>query len=427
MVFRSRFVLACGVVLFAMGGAAAAQTFVCGKARGAERPLTAATRYASGSAGFDLVASPTVQNGACSATGSFYFSAPLAEGNYRVEVELGGPEAAVTTVKAEARRLMLLNVHTAAGAHTVERFAVNIRTTALPGGGNVRIKPREVGSLRWDDKLTLEFAGTHPSVRRITVTPAPSIPTVYLAGDSTVVDQDKEPWAAWGQVLPLFFTDAIAVANHAESGETIASSESELRFQKIFSTLRRGDYLFMQFGHNDQKPGKGYVPAATTYSDLTRKYVAMARERGATPVLVTSMNRRTFDSDGHITDTLAPYPQTVRSLAEETHSTLIDLNACSKTLYEAVCEPHSRELFVYAPANTYPDQPEALHDDTHFNSFGAYELARCVVRGIQQSDLPLRKSLRSGVAVFDPAHPDAPSAATIPASPAVAVQTPYGR
>ena len=415
------------VLLCAACGGVGAQTFRCGAAKGGAHVLTAGTRYRKAEAGFDLVPSPAVEGGACTSASSFFFSVPLAEGNYRVQVELGGPQASVTTVKAEGRRLMLLDVSTAAGGRMVKSFAVNVRTTALPGGGTVHIKPREIGSLRWDEKLSLEFAGTQPSVRRITITPAPAIPTVYLAGDSTVVDQDKEPWTAWGQVLPLFLTDKVAVANHAESGETIASSESELRFQKIFSTLRRGDYLMMQFGHNDQKPGKGYVPAATTYRDLTRKYMTMARERGATPVLVTSMNRRTFDAAGHITDTLAPYPQTVRAMAAETHMALIDLNACSKTLYEAIGEPQSRELFVYAPANTYPGQTEALHDDTHFNAFGAYEIARCVVRGIQQSDLPLRKLLRPGTTVFDPSHPDTPAAVHIPASPTVETATPYGR
>lgn len=412
--------LLCGAML-------RAEVYTCGAVKHGARVLTGVTRYKAGQAGFDLAASPEVRGGACTAAGSFFLSAPLQEGNYRVTVELGGPEASVTTVKAEARRLMLLNVRTAAGGHRAESFAVNIRTTALPSGGAVKIKPREVGSLRWDEKLTLEFAGTRPSVRRITITPAPELPTIYLAGDSTVVDQDKEPWAAWGQVLPLFLNDKVAVANHAESGETIASSQSEMRFEKIFSTFRRGDYLFMQFGHNDQKPGKGNVPAATTYSELMRKYTAMARERGGTPVLVTSMNRRTFDTSGRITDTLAPYPQTVRALAAEMGTTLVDLNACSRTLYEAVGEPHSRELFVYAPANTYPDQPESLHDDTHFNSFGAYEIARCVVRELQASRLPVKAWLRPEAGRFDPAKPDDPAQVAIPASPLAQAESPYGR
>ncbi len=427
MMSRRAFQAGAGLLAtLACAGALQAETYTCGTQAGAH-PLLSETRYSIGGAGFDLAPSPEIRNGSCIGTGSFFISFALLPGNYVVTVDLGGPQQSSTTVKAEARRLMLLNVATAPGRHTVQQFAVNTRTTDLPDGRKVQIKPREAGSLRWDSKLTLEFAGTNPSVRSIQIAPAPAIPAVYLAGDSTVVDQDKEPWAAWGQVLPLFLDSGVAVANHAESGETIASSTSALRFEKIFSTLRAGDYLFLQFGHNDQKPGSDYVPAATTYSELTRKYIALARKRGATPVLVTSMNRRTFDENGHIRDTLAPYPQTVRSLAEETRTALLDLNACSRQLYEGLGPANSRELFVYAPANTYPDQPEALHDDTHFNAFGAYELARCVVTEIRTAGLPLARHLRRDVAAFDPAHPDSPAAVSIPPSPTVDTNTPYGR
>ena len=117
----------------------------------------------------------------------------------------------------------------------------------------VKLKPREVGSLDWDSKLTLEFNGEHPGFRSIEIKPIRET-TIYLAGDSTVVDQDVEPWAAWGQMLPRFFRPGVVIANHAESGETIRSFEGERRFAKVMSLIQPGDYLFMQFGHNDQKP-----------------------------------------------------------------------------------------------------------------------------------------------------------------------------
>lgn len=405
-----------------------AQQWTCGAAKHSA-VLTTDTRASATAAGFDLAEPPaSIEHGACVSNHSFFFSVPLPEGNYTVDVELGGPEASNTTVKAEGRRLMLMPVMLAAGQHRSERFTVNIRTPQISGGGEVKRKPRELDSLRWDSKLTLEFAGDHPAVRTIQIKPAPaSTITVYLAGDSTVVDQDKEPWAAWGQMLPALFDSRVAIANHAESGETIRSSTTERRFDKIFSTIKRGDYLFMQFGHNDQKPGSGYVPAETTYTDLTKRYIAMARDRGAIPVLVTSMNRRTFDEAGHIRDTLAPYPETVRKIANEEHVALIDLNAMSKTLYEAIGEPHSRELFVYAAANTYPGQTEALHDDTHFNAYGAYELARCVVLGIQHLSLPLARMLRHPNIRFDPSHPDTAASILIPPTPFIDSAKPYER
>ena len=396
--------------------------------KSADQALALSPSTVSGpdSAGFDRGTQPEIlQSTACSSSKPFFFSAPLPEGNYKVTVTLGGSLDATTTVKAESRRLVLLNVHTGAGEHVSESFIVNVRRPANPGQGAVMLKPRELGALDWDDKLTLEFSGQQPSVQRIQIERA-SVPTVYLAGDSTVVDQDKEPWAAWGQMLPFFFGPDVAIANHAESGETIASFESERRFAKIFSTIKAGDYLFIQFAHNDQKPGRGNV-SPDRYADLLRKYIGMALEKHVTPILVTSMNRRTFDAEGHVTDTLAPYPETMRTVAQKEHVALIDLNRMSTILYQAIGEANSRSLFVYAAPGTYPNQPDALHDDTHFNNYGAYELARCLVLGIEQTDIPLAKSLRKPVQKFDPSHPDLPSDVHIPPSPFVEQQKPYER
>ena len=163
------------------------------------------------------------------------------------------------------------------------------------------------------------------------------------------------------------------------------------------------------------------------YTGLLAKYIAKAREMGATPVLVTSMNRRTFDAGGRITDTLAPYPELMRKIAAEQKVALIDLNAMSKMLYEAIGEPNSRSLFVYAAPNTYPKQPDALHDDTHFNGYGAYELARCVVQGIVDDRLPLASLLREPHPHFDPQHPDAASAVALPSASFYDLEKPYER
>jgi lysophospholipase L1-like esterase len=416
-------------LLIAIAPGMGAQTYVCGKAARTDAIiLTEDSRFSSTTAGFDLNTAPRVTSKSCASATSFFFSTSLPEGNYTITVVLGGPLASVTTVRAEARRLMLTPVAVPAGRSRTESFTVNIRRPQIGGTDQVvKRKPRELNSLDWDSKLTLEFSGTQPSVRNIRIAPAdPDIPTVFLAGDSTVVDQDNEPWAAWGQMLPAFFGPGVAVANHAESGETLRSFEGEKRFEKIFSTLKRGDYLFLQFAHNDQKSGSGYVPP-DVYASLLRKYIAMTRDKGATPVLVTSMNRRTFDSQGHITDSLAPYPQTMREVAESEHVALIDLNAMSKTLYESVGEPNSRSLFVYANPGSYPGQTEALHDDTHFNSYGAYEVARCVVLGMQQLSLPLVSRLRRPKERFDPAHPDDPAAVALPRTPFFDLERPYER
>lgn len=439
--FRNPAFCAAITLLAAAGGALPAQQqrFVCkASAHLPERALTDATRFDStgGDAayGFDLTASPTtISGGACSSDKPFFFSIPATDGNYQITLELGGPAASTTTVRAESRRLLIDELSLPARGLRRVVFNVNVRTPVIEGAGKpgepplqVRLKPREIGALDWDNKLTLEFNGEHPSVRSITIKRVNNLPTVYIAGDSTVVDQDKEPWAAWGQMLPVFFDAKIVIANEAESGETIKSFVGERRLAKVESTWKRGDYLLVQFAHNDQKPGKGFVPIPE-YKDLMRRFIADARAMGVTPILVTAMNRRKFDPDGKIVQTLGDYPQATREIAAEQHTGLIDLNAMSRTLFEALGDEGTLNAFVHYPANTFPDQPEELKDDTHFNSYGAYELACAIVQSIRDQGLPLKRYLRSGIPPFDPAHPLPFSEWHLPPSPFVSTTTPYGR
>jgi lysophospholipase L1-like esterase len=388
--------------------------------------LNPTTRFEGKKAGWDLDASPAASNGgACSSAKPFFFSFPAKDATYQVTIELGGPSASVMTVKAESRKLMLLNKSIAANETRTFTFNVPVRTPAISGSQMVKLKQREVGGLSWDDKLTLEFNGTNPSVRSITIRTV-SVPTIYIAGDSTVVDQAKEPWTAWGQILPVFFSDRIAISNIAESGETIRSFTDENRFAKIFFTMRAGDYLFIQFAHNDQKAGSGFV-SIPDYKNFLRTYIAETRAKGATPVLVTSMNRRTFNDKGEIQPSLGEYPQAMRDVAAEKGVVLIDLNAQSKTLYEALGPEQSVKAFVHYPANSFPDQPKELKDDTHFNAYGAYELARIIMSQIQTMHLPLASYLRESIPPFDPSHPDPLTTFQLPASPFVSSATPYER
>lgn len=417
-----------GTAIIAGAAQPATYKLVCAShAKSGAEPLAGA-RYKAGKQdfGFDLMASPQVMSGVCHSDKPFFLSVTEPDGDYRVTVVLGNDSAAaVTTVKAEARRLMLEEISTQPEQNAKRSFVVNVRTPDVSTEERVRLKPREIGNLDWDGKLTLEFIGHDPSVRSIEVTPA-QVPTIYIAGDSTVVDQDKEPWAAWGQILPVFFNDKIAVANEAESGETIASFVGEHRFDKIFSTIRAGNYLLMQFAHNDQKPGRGFVPIPE-YKNLLRRYIEKARERDAHPILVTSMNRRFFTPDGKIKPTLGDYPQAMREVAGEQKAPLIDLNAMSRTLFEAMGPEGTLKAFVQYPANTFPDQPKALADNTHFNSYGALELAKCIVQSIREQHLLLAKFLRRGIAQFDPAHPDPPGVWRVPPDPFWSLQIPYER
>ncbi len=346
----------------------------------------------------------------------FFFSAAVPEGNYRVTVTLGDREgSSTTTVKAELRRLMLEKIHTAPGKFETRMFIVNVRRPQITGDGEVKFKEREKTSeaWAWDDKLTLEFSDTQPKLCALTIEKVDDLPTIYIAGDSTSTDQAKEPYNSWGQMLTRFFRPEIAIANNGESGETLRSFLGENRWAKVLSVIRRGDYVLIQFGHNDQKEKGEGVGAFTTYKADLKRFVGDARQHGATPVLITSMNRRTFDADGKITNSLGDFPEAVRQVAKEDGVALIDLNAMSKTLYEALGPQRSGELF-------------AGKDTTHHSDYGSYELAKCVVRGIREAKLPIAKYLASDVPPFDPAHPDPFEKFDIPPDPDSTSVKPYG-
>lgn len=349
----------------------------------------------------------------CTSGEPFSFSVDLPEGNYNVTVVLGDQDGeSTTTVKAESRRLMLERVRTARGEFASRTFTVNVRNSRIGASGRVRLKAREQGVLHWDDKLTLEFNGTRPCVCAIEVGKAVAATTVYLAGDSTVTDQPSEPWNSWGQMLPRFFKPGVAVANHAESGEALRSFAAEKRLEKVLSTIRAGDYLFIQFGHNDQKERGEGVGAFTTYKQSLTRFIAEARRRGALPVLLTPMNRRSFDAAGKVANSLGDYPAAVRETARQEDVPLIDLHAMSKTLYEALGPEGAKQAFV---------------DGTHHNSYGSYELARCVVEGIRANHLDLARFVVDDLPPFDPGRPDPIDRVDIPASPRRSRTAPEGK
>ena len=249
-------------------------------------------------------------------------------------VRLGAKDSeTTTTIKAELRRLMVEKVHTAPGKFENRAFIVNVRQSPIAGGGEVRLKDREktIEAWAWDDKITLEFTNSHPGVSSIDIEEADNLPTIYIAGDSTSTDQSLEPFNSWGQMITAFFKPDVAVANHGESGESLRGFIGERRLAKLMSVIKPGDYLLIQMGHNDQKEKGEGVGAFTTYKADLKRFVAEAREHGATPILITSMNRLTFDSAGKITNSLGDYPEAVREAAVD--STFSE----NKSAWRALC------------------------------------------------------------------------------------------
>jgi lysophospholipase L1-like esterase len=341
----------------------------------------------------------------------FYFSVALPEGNYRVRVSLAGlSEKNGATIKAELRRLMLENVQPAAGATTSGELIVNLRRPQIAGGGEVRLKPRERAeeAWAWDEKLTLEFNGDHPSIRSIEINRADDLATVFLLGDSTVADQPREPYASWGQMFTRFFGPTVAIANHSESGESIASALSERRVEKILSIVRPGDWVLLQFGHNDMKKD-----SVETYTANLKKVTAALAAKKADVVLVTQMHRHRFGPDGKIINSHKDYPDAVRAVAREENLPLIDLHAMSQVLYEALGA--EKALLAFKSG-----------DATHHNTYGAYELAKCVVEGVREKVPALAKHVIADLPRFDPAKPDPVETFSIPLSPTMAAAKPDG-
>jgi lysophospholipase L1-like esterase len=355
----------------------------------------------------------------------YYWSLRVPEGNWRVTLTLGHEHAATdTTVKAESRRLMLEGIRTRPGEFVERSFVVNVRTPQLeppppnaPGGTAVRLNEREHGVLHWDDKLTLEINGSAPGVRRVRLERAEQVTTVFLAGDSTVTDQPFEPAASWGQMLPRWFGSDVAVANHAESGETLKSFLTALRLDKLLSAVKPGDWVFIQFGHNDSKAQwpQTHAEAGTTYEAYLRVYVAEVRRRGGLPVLVTPVHRRVFDEQGRIRNTHGNYVEAVKAVGAAEGVPVVDLAAMSAALYEALGPERAALAFS-----------NGGRDITHHNNYGAYQLARAVVAAIQQARLPLAERVVSGEMHYDPARPDPVESFQLPASPMTSSRVPRG-
>ncbi|WP_395396840.1 rhamnogalacturonan acetylesterase [Novosphingobium sp. BL-8A] len=349
-------------------------------------------------------------------SGAFLYSVALPEGIYRVTLTLGDRRSAgKTTVKAESRRLFLRDVVTRRGQMVTRSFLVDVRNAHLPAqpagaprfGQSVLLDERDLASFSWDDKLTLEFLG-QPRVAAIHIEQADA-PRLFLAGDSTVADQYTEPFTSWGQMLPAMLGDHVVVANHAKSGATLKSFIAQLRFSKVLTQVRAGDWLFIQFGHNDQKAEwpMTYLDPELTYPAYLRSYIAEARRRGVHPVLVTSPERRNFDEGGKIKDTLGAYAAAVRKVAAEEDVPLIDLNRDSIAIMEALGPDVSPRAFA-----------ENGKDRTHNNNYGAWLFAAAIARQVHDKIPELAPYVM--LKDFNPAHPPLPDA--LPIAPSIPLE-----
>lgn len=219
--------------------------------------------------------------------------------------------------------------------------------------------------------------------------------TIYTIGDSTMANKNKGvyPETGWCQVLGSYFDDSVTVSNHAVNGRSSKSFIDEGRWKTVLDSIKPGDLVFIQFGHNDEKEydSTRYTVSFGTYSDNLRRFIMESREKGARPVLFTSIVRRKFDDNGRLTATHGDYPEATRRVAKELSVPLIDLEKLTEVWINSLGDEPSKEYFLW----TEPDGkfPEGRKDDTHLSEKGAKEVAKLAMKDAVIQKLEFSKRL----------------------------------
>ncbi|MFT3935692.1 MAG: rhamnogalacturonan acetylesterase [Chitinophagaceae bacterium] len=214
---------------------------------------------------------------------------------------------------------------------------------------------------------------------------------IYLVGDSTMSIKavSAYPETGWGMPFTAFFDSTVQVVNTAQNGRSTRSFIEEKRWQQIMDNLAAGDYVYVQFGHNDEIKEKKTYTTPDEFKTNLRRYVSDTRSKGAFPVLITPVARRRFDANGQIVDTHVPYASYVMEIAKETNTPLIDLNKTSMALLQSFGVENSKLLFNHLQPGEHPNYPKGKEDDTHFNELGARKMAQLVLQEIKTLNLPV--------------------------------------
>lgn len=234
-------------------------------------------------------------------------------------------------------------------------------------------------------------------------------PTLYLIGDSTMSDKkdpEKNPEHGWGQMLPELLTSEINIENHAVNGRSTRSFIAEGKWNAVKNKLKSGDYVFIQFGHNDQKvqDSSRYTNPFTQYRANLERFVNEAREKGAFPILFSSIVRRNFNEDGVFVDTHGEYPLVVRMLAKDLDVPFIDLQLLSEQLEISYGPEKSKKLHLHLEPGDDAYEPEGRHDDTHLSEMGALKIATLALKAIDKKELDFSKYILSEVLHKEPAN-----------------------
>ncbi|MFK7979607.1 MAG: rhamnogalacturonan acetylesterase [Saprospiraceae bacterium] len=224
--------------------------------------------------------------------------------------------------------------------------------------------------------------------------------SIFLIGDSTMADKpdtpDKNPERGWGQLLSTFFKEEVTIHNHAVNGRSSKSFIGEGRWEKVLADLNSGDYVFIQFGHNDQKYKNphGYTNPWTAYRRNLEKFVKETQQKGAHPILLSSIVRRKFNEYGTLVDTHGLYPFVSRTVAEHLQVPFIDMQLLTEDYINDLGVEPSKDIYLWIAAGVYKKLPDGLEDNTHLSLKGATAYARLVTESILQQELPLAAWLK---------------------------------
>jgi fibronectin type 3 domain-containing protein/lysophospholipase L1-like esterase len=304
------------------------------------------------------------------------FNVDLPNGDYSITV-IAGDEAGGTEVGIKAENIQKVqNSTTSAGVYIERTFEISLI----------------------DGQLNFQFTGATPKVNgmiieKLPVRTAGELPTVYIAGDSTVQTYDEywRPEAGWGQMIPRYFNSDVIFKNHAIGGRSTKSFINEGRLDNILREIKPNDYFLIQFGHNDATisiPDR--YASVPDYKNYLKTYINGARQRGATPILVTPVGRRDFNpTTGKFNVSFPEYVQGMKEVAAEMNVSLVDLSARSVEYYDTIGPEGSLSVFLHTEPGVYGAFPNGSQDNTHFQEYGAIQLARLVSDEIKNLNIPL--------------------------------------
>lgn len=276
---------------------------------------------------------------------------------------------------------------------TVEQMAKVARTAKAAG----EFHETQFDIAVVDGQINIEFAGDAANLSSLVITKKPERaqgeePTVWVTGDSTVQTYSSTyaPQAGWGQMLDRYLTEDVTVTNKSIGGRSSKNFISQGRLDSVLLSIRPGDYLFAQFGHNDNTYGKDDRYAAPAdYKEYLRTFVEGARQRGATPVIVTPVSRRDYNADGTAKVSFPAYVDAAREIAAETDALLVDLSASSRAYLTEIGAEEAKKVFLWVEPGVYPNRPNGTQDNTHFQEYGAIQMARLVATDVAAFDDPL--------------------------------------